>query len=873
MPIPIPSRSEVISGGDSVISGNGGESNKPTTKKKKKKRSKKTVIENIPDIPAYDPDAHRTPYAVPYLENPSRARAAAPEGSSVCPIYVSDFEDSSEVAVKGNFANNSLPDVTTTLDEEFKDEGLFNKKTTNKRKSRSDMKKRISDLSSLNKSRSKSRSKSRDKKTVIVVEDPILERELEDITLDGHRSGLISGTPEKAAFDIEKGKSKFWKKSSKTKESKKSLYNNDYDDDKEKSWLKGTLTKGKKKRKPNTVKHSTTYKVIALFLVTFAIILISIGIAKNKISPTERLTEKQKLIQSILTRVTGEKTLTKPGTGQYRARNWLLFNDKVTNKASANPIDAEAIIQRFALACVYFATSGGDTDTSTWETTNDNWLKGPECGDDRHTPWFGIGCNEDGHVRALVLDEMGLTGTIPPEVGHLYKLENLILKNNPDLTGWIPTSLSHLAGLKQLGLYNNNLEGVLPDIFEHTKDLKFINLEHNNIHGSIPLEIKHLKSLETLVLKHNHFEGIIPFRQLASTNIRYLGLSHNRFSSRIERAIEEVDTLEYLYLDSNELRGTVPPVIGKLSHLKAIDLGHNSLTGFFPGTIGNLDRLEYLSFHDNKFRLNLPLRIALLTNLRSLNAATNLLTGTLPDLSGLKELKSLHLFENDLSGSLPDSLEELSNIESLFLSSNRFTGTIPEGLSRMGRGLKGLYLSDNYFSGPIPTHLCEFESLEALFLDTNRLTGTIPPCLGGLAQLKQLYLFENKLTGTVPKSLKNMNELGALLPHETTIFLEPFDRVVIIVAVSVRISVSYRGSFFLRVSLFLSFVSLLLTMHAQPAWGSNRTTSSERYRTRCAGCSNTDRSRSGPTVLPTTRTPSSVPAAALAATPKGSASK
>eukprot|EP00535_Pseudo-nitzschia_heimii_P004663 CAMPEP_0197179136 /NCGR_PEP_ID=MMETSP1423-20130617/4184_1 /TAXON_ID=476441 /ORGANISM="Pseudo-nitzschia heimii, Strain UNC1101" /LENGTH=820 /DNA_ID=CAMNT_0042629007 /DNA_START=257 /DNA_END=2719 /DNA_ORIENTATION=- len=771
MPIPIPSRSEVISGGDSVISGSAGDSNKPTVKKKKK-RSKKTIIDNIPDIPAYDPDAHRVPYAVPYMDNPSRGRATAPEGTSACPIYVSDFEDSSEVAVKGgqslytDFAQKTLPVVAKSPESAFKDEGSSkawsspDEKKASKRKSRSELKKRISDLSSLNKSRSKSRSKSRDKKSAFGAEDPILERELEEITLDGQRSGLISGTPQKLAYDIENGTSKFWKKSkSKSKkETRKLLDKNDYDDDKEKSWLKGTLTKDKDSNPP-AMRHRSAYKMIALFLIIFSIIIISIGLARKRIS-REILTEKQQLIQSILTRVTGEKTLTEPGTGQYRARNWMLFDDKVTNKASANPIDEEAIIQRFALACVYFATSGNDDDeSSTWESSNDNWLKGPECGDDRHKPWFGIGCNEEGHVRALVLDEMGLTGTIPPEVGHLYKLENLILKNNPNLTGWIPTSLSHLAGLRQLGLYNNNLEGVLPDIFEHTKDLKFINLEHNKIHGSIPLEISHLKSLETLVLKHNNFEGIVPFKQLASTSIRYLGLSHNRFSSRIERAIQNVDTLEYLYLDNNELRGTVPREIGELSHLKAIDLGQNSLTGFFPGTIGNLDRLEYLSINNNKFRLNLPVRMGLLTNLRSLNTATNLFTGVLPDLSGMTELRSLHLFENDLSGSLPDSLERLEKLESLFLSSNRFRGTIPEGL---GRGLTGLYLSDNYLEGPIPTHLCELESLEALFLDTNRLTGSIPPCFGGLDHLQQLYLFENKLSGTVPKSLKNMKQLADL---------------------------------------------------------------------------------------------------------------
>ena len=165
-------------------------------------------------------------------------------------------------------------------------------------------------------------------------------------------------------------------------------------------------------------------------------------------------------------------------------------------------------------------------------------------------------------------DEDGLSGTIPPEVGHLSKLENLILKNNPNLTGSLPTTLGHLLELGQLGLYNNGLTGTIPEDLTRATSLYFINMERNNLHGSVPFGIDNLRKLETLALMHNDLEGIVPFDQLSKTSIKYLGLSNNKFSSIIEHSLANVQTLESLYLDGNDLRERLPTEIGKLTKLR-----------------------------------------------------------------------------------------------------------------------------------------------------------------------------------------------------------------------------------------------------------------------------------------------------------------
>lgn len=120
------------------------------------------------------------------------------------------------------------------------------------------------------------------------------------------------------------------------------------------------------------------------------------------------------------------------------------------------------------------------------------------------------------------------------------------------------------------------------------------------------------------------------------------------------------------------------------------------------------------------------------------------------------------LFENEFSGTIPETIQHLQSLEVLFLSSNLLTGHIPAGIHHLGGTLRGLYLSDNQIEGSIPMHLCAFDALEALFLDTNQLTGKIPSCMGELVQLQQLYLFQNQLTGTIPSNLEELEQLSGL---------------------------------------------------------------------------------------------------------------
>lgn len=137
----------------------------------------------------------------------------------------------------------------------------------------------------------------------------------------------------------------------------------------------------------------------------------------------------------------------------------------------------------------------------------------------------------------------------------------------------------------------------------------------------------------------------------------------------------------------------------------------------------------------------------------------NNLQGSLPpQLGQLSKLQSLVLYFNDLNGGIPPELGRLSDLESLVLNDNDLNGPIPPELGQLS-SLKDLDLESNNLSGSIPAELGHLTSLESLNLNSNELRGPIPAELGNLAKLRGLFLAGNHLTGSVPPEVGNLPNL------------------------------------------------------------------------------------------------------------------
>lgn len=121
----------------------------------------------------------------------------------------------------------------------------------------------------------------------------------------------------------------------------------------------------------------------------------------------------------------------------------------------------------------------------------------------------------------------------------------------------------------------------------------------------------------------------------------------------------------------------------------------------------------------------------------------------------------IDLVDNQLSGTLPFELGNLSNLDWLQLYGNQLTGSIPSEIGSLNN-LTLLDLGINQLSGSIPKELSNLNNLQDLLLDDNQLNGTIPSELGVLNNLLTFWIDGNQLRGKIPLELRNLTNLNSL---------------------------------------------------------------------------------------------------------------
>ncbi len=174
------------------------------------------------------------------------------------------------------------------------------------------------------------------------------------------------------------------------------------------------------------------------------------------------------------------------------------------------------------------------------------------------------------------------------------------------------------------------------------------------------------------------------------------------YSNPIEFSFENIGSakkLEDLRLDSTMLHSLHG--ISSATSLISFDAGFASLRGFLPER-----------------------EILALKNLRTLKLNNNNLTGTLPkSFASLKYLVFLRVDSNQISGKLP-TFDDMNFLEYLDASSNRFDGPIPRKfLDRLDANLKPtVHLSENQLTGVVPQEFDRFAEM-SLYLSGNQILG------------------------------------------------------------------------------------------------------------------------------------------------------
>ena len=208
------------------------------------------------------------------------------------------------------------------------------------------------------------------------------------------------------------------------------------------------------------------------------------------------------------------------------------------------------------------------------------------------------------------------------------------------------------------------------------------------------------------------------------------------------------------------------------------------LTGLHGVTLNSSWTVHLLELSRNNLTGSIPDDIEDLHALHTLDLSHNSLTGSIPDdLEHVHDLYVLNLSHNGLTGSIPEDVGHLHQLRTLDLSHNSLTGSIPEdfdsshGFRHPGH-LERINFSHNSLTGSIPMFAAGAPHLTDLSLSHNQLTGGIPADLSGLGSLNTLDLSHNQLDGAIPAEFSSTlvtldlshNQLAGAIPaalHET----------------------------------------------------------------------------------------------------------
>ncbi|KAG6653333.1 hypothetical protein CIPAW_05G069200 [Carya illinoinensis] len=348
-------------------------------------------------------------------------------------------------------------------------------------------------------------------------------------------------------------------------------------------------------------------------------------------------------------------------------------------------------------------------------------------------------CSTNGNssLKSLDISDNHVKGSLPENFGYLLPSLTLVDMSSNALEGNIPWSFGY-PPLHWVGLSHNILSGTIPQSLTRTgTQLLVLDLANNKLQGQMLPKDANMTMLRTLHLSSNNFEGVISPTILNSPNLLLLDVRDNDLSGNIPEWLYDHSRLAILILSGNRFDGHLPRRLCRMKTLQVFDISYNRLSKGIPSCLDNITFwnksslsptywmpyikklvLQYLYL----FRDQDDIQYIIATETLPLFIKNRLYTFQgIP----LLMMTAIDLSSNQLTGSIPSEIGELSHLLFLNLSNNSLTGSISISFRNL-RSMESLDLSHNKLRGRIPFELVGLTSLSVFSVAYNNLSGRIP---------------------------------------------------------------------------------------------------------------------------------------------------